>query len=81
MGKIFIMLVIMPFVAYADAPTTSCPNGYISIEESHMTVATTCPSNTASAGTATSCLASNPNGVMHYVRTSGRFIHRYTWNF
>ncbi len=42
--------------------STNCPDGYISTEESDITVATTCPSGTVSAGTAESCAISNPNG-------------------
>ena len=49
-------------VARAAAPSTSCPAGYIAIDESYITIARTCPSGTVSAGDAESCLVSNPAG-------------------
>ena len=45
-----------------NAPATDCPSGYIAIDEPQITIATTCPSGTISAGTAESCLVSDPAG-------------------
>lgn len=55
--------------AYADAPSTSCPTGFIAVVEEYMTLADTfCPAGYTSAGTATSCLVSAPSGsCMMYV--------------
>lgn len=53
----------MPVVVHATTPSTSCPAGYIAIDSPQITIATTCPTGTASIGTAESCLASNPAGV------------------
>ena len=49
-------------VARAAPPSTSCPTGYIAIDEEYLTIATTCPSGTVSAGDAESCLVSSPAG-------------------
>ena len=67
--------------AWAAAPSTSCPSGYVAIDESNMTIATSCPSGTTSAGTADSCLVSSPAGscIMYapvgvsYTDTSGTY--------
>ena len=49
--------------AMADAPSTSCPSGYVAITETYMTIAdSSCPSGYTSAGTADSCLVSSPSG-------------------
>lgn len=63
MKKILIVLLIIPCMAFADAPATSCPNGYVSITESAMSIATTCPNGTVSAGVAESCLVENSAGT------------------
>ena len=61
-----IIMLYMAFMvnsAFAATLSTSCPTGYVTIIETHMTIATsTCPSGYTSAGTATSCLVSNPDG-------------------
>lgn len=62
MKRIIILLAGAPIVAYATAPSTSCPSGYIAIDAPNITIATTCPSGTVSVGTAESCLVSNPAG-------------------
>ena len=60
---IVLYLAIAPVCAIAAAPSTSCPFGYVAVVEEHMDIAnTSCPSGYTSAGTATSCLASNPGG-------------------
>ena len=64
MKRIAILLVVAtPYTSFAATPSTSCPAGYTAITEEHMTIAnTSCPSNYSSAGTTTSCIASNPGG-------------------
>lgn len=64
MKQLFILiLAVMPMCAFAAAPSTSCPVGYVSVAEEHMTIAdSTCPSGYTSAGTADSCLVSLPTG-------------------
>ena len=60
---IVLVLAIAPVCAIAAAPSTSCPSGYVAVVEEHMDIAnTSCPSGYTSAGTATSCIASNPGG-------------------
>ena len=60
---IVLYLAIAPVCAIAAAPSTSCPFGYVAVVEEHMDIAnTSCPSGYTSAGTATSCIASNPGG-------------------
>ncbi|MBQ8294774.1 MAG: hypothetical protein IJX89_05320 [Alphaproteobacteria bacterium] len=48
--------------AYAAAPSTSCPSGYVAIDDTYVTIATSCPSGTTATGTAESCLVSSPSG-------------------
>ena len=64
MKRIFIfVLAIVPIGAFADAPSTSCPAGYVTVVEKYMEIAdSTCPSGYTSAGVADSCLASSPAG-------------------
>ena len=58
-----LVMAIAPVGAIAAAPSTSCPSGYVAVVEEHMDIAnTSCPSGYTSAGTATSCIASNPGG-------------------
>ena len=61
---IFILfLLVLPISAFAAAPSTSCPAGYVAVVESYMEIAdSTCPSGYTSAGTADSCLVSSPAG-------------------
>ena len=60
---IVLVLAIAPVCAFAAEPSTSCPSGYVAVVEEHMDIAnTSCPSGYTSAGTATSCIASNPGG-------------------
>ena len=60
---IFVILAIVPVGAFAVAPSTSCPSGYVAVVEGSMTIAnSSCPSGYTSAGTATSCIASSPGG-------------------
>ncbi len=64
MKQLFILiLAVMPMCAFAAAPSTSCPVGYVSVAEEHMTIAdSSCPSGYTSAGTAYNCLVSSPTG-------------------
>ena len=60
---IVLILAIAPVGAFAAGPSTSCPSGYVTVVEEYMDIASSsCPSGYTSAGTATSCLASNPGG-------------------
>ncbi|MBO8406844.1 MAG: hypothetical protein IAC77_00060 [Proteobacteria bacterium] len=60
---IVLILAIAPCTSFAAAPSTSCPSGYTAVFEEHMDIAnSSCPSGYSSAGTATSCIASNPGG-------------------
>lgn len=61
--NIFLFVLLAPSLAFADAPSTSCPSGYIAIDAPYITVATNCPSGTVEIGDngAYSCLVSNPS--------------------
>ena len=60
---ITLCLAIVPVGAIAAEPSTSCPSGYVAVVEKYMTIADgSCPSGYKDAGTATSCLVSNPGG-------------------
>ncbi len=65
MKKIFLLFVIMfPGIALAAAPSTSCPVGFVAIEEDAMIITTSlCPSGYTSTGVAYSCLQSDPSLV------------------
>ena len=57
------LLLLIPSTVYAAEPSTSCPSGYVAIEEEYMDIADgSCPSGYTSAGTADSCLISSPDG-------------------
>ena len=64
MKRIFILIMsIAPIGAFAAAPSTSCPTGYVTIEEEYLIISDgSCPSGYTSAGTADSCLISSPAG-------------------
>ncbi len=65
MKRIFVLIMaIAPCASFAVAPSTSCPSGYVTIEEKYMTIAEAynCPTGYTSAGTADSCLVSSPSG-------------------
>ena len=60
---IVLVLAIAPVGAFAAAPSTSCPSGYVAVVEDYMTIAnSSCPSGYTSAGTATSCIVTSPGG-------------------
>ncbi len=63
MKKIAFLFCLYVAPSFGAAPITSCPLGYIAIEEPFMTIATSCPAGYISAGTADSCLVSGPSGV------------------
>ena len=52
MKRIFILIMaIVPIGAFAAAPSTSCPAGYVAVVESYMEIAdSTCPSYTDDSG-------------------------------
>ncbi len=62
MKKIVILFCLTPSIAFAVAPATECPAGYVAITERFMLVRTTCPTSFSPAGVAESCLVSNPAG-------------------
>ncbi len=58
---IFVLVTMAHTVAFAITPTTSCPTGYIAIEEEYITITdTSCSSVRTEIGTTTSCLVGNP---------------------
>ena len=58
-----LIMAIAPAGAFAAAPSTSCPSGYITVLEEYMDIAdSSCPTGYTSAGTATSCLVASPSG-------------------
>ena len=64
MKRIFILIMaIVPIGAFAAAPSTSCPAGYVAVVESYMEIAdSACTTGYTSTGTADSCLISSPAG-------------------
>ncbi len=64
MKRIFVLIMaIAPIGAFAAAPSTSCPSGYVAVVEEYMTIAdSSCPTGYTSASTADSCLVSSPSG-------------------
>ena len=64
MKKAFLIVALFCSMdAFSAAPTTSCPIGYVAIVEVNMVIAgSSCPTGYVSAGTATSCLLSTPDG-------------------
>ena len=62
MKQLIFLMCLATLPAMAAAPSTSCPSGYIAIDEEYLSIATTCPSGTVSVGTADSCLVSSPAG-------------------
>ena len=83
---IVLVLAIMPVGAIAAAPSTSCPSGYVAVVEEHMDIAnSSCPSGYTSAGTATSCLVTSPDGscIMYapagvlYTDSTGTYQYAY----
>ena len=62
MKNIILFFCVVPVLTFANTPSTSCPTGYIALDEEYITVATTCPSGTISVGTAESCLGTTTNG-------------------
>ena len=64
MKRIFILIMsIAPIGAFAAAPSTTCPAGYVAVVESYMEIADrACPIGYTYVGTANSCLISSPAG-------------------
>ncbi len=61
MKRIIFLFACVPALAYAADPSMLCPSGYTAYAAPAITIATTCPTGTTSAGTADSCLESNPS--------------------
>ena len=62
MKRLLFLFFFMPISLFAAAPGTSCPSGYVAVSEVNITIATSCPTGTVSAGAAESCLVSSPAG-------------------
>lgn len=65
MKKILLILALVPTGACADAPSTSCPDGYITITAGNFTIANTCPDGMVSVGVATACSDGWNNCIMY----------------
>ena len=65
MKRIFVLIMaIAPCVSFAAAPSTSCPSGYVAVEEEYLIISDgSCPSGYTSVGTADSCLVTSPSGA------------------
>ena len=82
MRQLIFLLMFVPIAAFADTPSTSCPSGYVAINEKYVTIATECRTGVfVSVGTAESCLGTNPSGncIMYvpagvsYTDNSGKY--------
>lgn len=63
MKKLIITIFLAPVATHAAAPATSCPSGFVAINEPYLTIANgLCPSGTTSVGAAPTCLSTNPVG-------------------
>ena len=66
MKRIFVLIMaIAPCASFAAAPSTSCPSGYVTIEEKYMTIAAeayNCPAGYSYINTVSTCLAESPDG-------------------
>ena len=71
-------VIIGPPVQLIKLPSTSCPDGYVAVVEEYMDIAnSSCPSGYTSAGTATSCLISDPAGsCIMYAPANTRYSDR-----
>lgn len=57
-------VIVGPPIQLIKAPSTSCPSGYVAVEEDYVTIAdSACPSGYTSAGVADSCLVASPAGA------------------
>ena len=57
-------------VAYTPLYTT-CPSGYVAINEPDITIATTCPSSTVALNDVQTCLRENPESVCYMFAPKG----------
>lgn len=66
---IFAVIFTMAGAAYAVAPSTSCPTGFITVVEKHILLTdASCPAGYISVGAVESCLVSSQSGAcMMYV--------------
>ena len=67
MKKIAIIIAFIPMCAYAAAPSTSCPSGYVAVTRSDFILSDSCSAGYVSTGTLTSCLTNATNGCWMYV--------------
>lgn len=65
MKHLFILgVVLMPTLIHAAAPSTSCPAGFVAVDEPYITLEKdSCPTGYTAVGTASSCLVSSPQEV------------------
>ena len=63
MKKYLILFLLLPCVANAATPSTTCPAGFTAVDETYLSIATSCPTGTRGVGTADSCLATSPSGT------------------
>ncbi len=60
---IIVCSVLIPGTLHGAAPSTSCPAGFVAVDEPYLTIANdSCPSGYTSAGTAQTCLVPSPAG-------------------
>ncbi len=67
MKKIAIIITFIPMCAYAAAPSTSCPTGYVAVTRSDFILSDACSAGYVSTSTLTSCLTNATNGCWMYV--------------
>lgn len=59
-------LMILALPAMAAGPSTTCPSGYVTIEDKYITLAdSACPSGSYRVADVTSCLISSPSGYCY----------------
>ncbi len=65
MKKIILLVFAFPFSVHAAEPATTCPTGYMSVNEGAVIIVneSTCPTDYTSTGTVQSCLLASPAGV------------------
>lgn len=85
MKHLFILgLFFMPILAMAAGPSTTCPSGFVTVDEPYLTVENgSCPAGYTAAGTASSCLVASPDGsCMMYAPANTQYSNDYgTYHF
>lgn len=68
---VILSLLFTTAAAYGAGPSTSCPSGFVAVNEPYLTIENgSCPTGTTSVGAASTCLASSPSGsCMMYAPT------------